>query len=66
MKRVLLLISLIVLVASLAAPSASAQRPCADRVLRAAPELGSVGLDRYGIQLYIWDRCGKRGGIPFG
>jgi hypothetical protein len=66
MKRVFLLVSLIVLVASIGVPSASAQRPCSERVLRAAAELGSLDSGRYGLQLYIWERCGQRVGIPFG
>ena len=64
MKRFLILVALVVLVASSAVPTASGQRPCTERLLRAASVLTYD--ERSGLQIFVWERCGKRSGVPMG
>jgi hypothetical protein len=66
MKRLISIIGLVLVVAAVAAPTSSAQRPCADRVLRTTSGLESSAVERYGLQLFVWDRCGNRSGVAFG
>ncbi len=62
MKYTILTLLAALLIAAIGAPSASAQRaPCVQKAsLRALPT------PAYGLQLYVWERCGRRGGPAFG
>ena len=64
MKRFFIVVALVVFLASSAVPTASGQRPCTERLLRAASVLTYD--ERSGLQIFVWERCGQRAGIPMG
>lgn len=69
MKRtVTVLVVAVVTALSLVSTGAGAgQQQCPDqRILRLLGEVSSFGDNRYGLQLYQWERCGQKTGIAFG
>lgn len=69
MKRLAIAFVLAVVTAVvIAAPAGAArQQTCSEaRILRAAAQLSSTTENRYGLQLYQWERCGARVGVAFG
>jgi hypothetical protein len=62
MKYTFLIVLVVLLIAAIGAPSATAQRaPCAQKAAtRALPT------PAFGLQLYVQERCGRRIGMPFG
>ena len=64
MKHAILIAMLVLLVAVLGAPSASAQKaPCARTLsIHALPKPTTAD----GLQFYVMKRCGRQVGLPFG
>jgi hypothetical protein len=62
MKYTFLIVLVVLLIAAIGAPSATAQRaPCVQKAaLRALPT------PAFGLQLYVQERCGRRIGMPLG
>ena len=50
------------------ASESSARRPCPERQLQGVSSRGPSGAasERYGLQVFVWEGCGNRSGIPFG
>lgn len=63
MKHAIFIAMLVLLVAVLGAPSASAQKkPCRTLSVQALPRPTTSD----GLQFYVMKRCGQRVGLPFG
>jgi hypothetical protein len=62
MKYTFLVVLVALLAVAVGAPSATAQRaPCSQKAsLRALPTPAGS------LQLYVFERCGRRVGVPFG
>jgi hypothetical protein len=62
MKYTFLIVIVGLLIAAIAAPSATAQRaPCAQK-----SALRALHSPAFGLQLYVQERCGRRIGMPLG
>ena len=62
MKYTFLIALMALLIAAIAAPSATAQRaPCVQK-----SSLRTLPTPAFGLQLYVQERCGRRSGMPLG
>jgi hypothetical protein len=62
MKYTLLIVLTALLIAAVGAPSATAQRaPCSQKA-----SLRALITPASDLQMYVFERCGRRIGLPFG